>query len=83
MTRNVKRSFDRNYKFIDKVVKKVTLKKLKLMGVDFVLRADNTIVSDRNKDVENVYNTTMVEVIAMFNRVGGSVKLLKKLYNMK
>lgn len=82
MNRTVKRSLERNNKLLDKIVIKMTIKRLKTLGIDFV-RSGDKLISTRNKDVENVYNATMTEVLARFNKTNGSTKDMKRIYNMK
>lgn len=82
MNRKVKRSIEHNEKALTSIVQRMLIRRLKQLGIDFIRKGDK-IISTRNKDVETLYNRTMMDVMVDFERVGGKLSLLKRFYNMK
>lgn len=80
MNRTVKRAIKRHDKDITSLVRKVTIKRLKSLDIDYVSHGDN-IVSTRNKDVERIYNEVMIEILALMNRYQGKFHIIKQIYN--
>lgn len=80
MNRTVRRAIQKYDKGITSLVRKVTIRRLKAQNIDYVVD-DDRIVSTRQKDVERVYNSTMLEILANMNRANGDFSLVKKLYD--
>lgn len=79
MNRLIRRALKKHNNEITRIVKQATVRRLKYFEIDFSIHGDN-IISTRAKDVEDVYNATMTQVIADFNRVGGKLDKLKQIY---
>ncbi len=79
MNRLIRRALKKNNDEVTRIVKQATVRRLKHFDIDFTIH-DDRIVSTRAKDVEDVYNATMTQVIADFNRVGGKLDKLKQIY---
>lgn len=81
MNRLIRRALKKNDKAITKIVRNMTIRRLKEHDIDYNIVLDN-IISTRAKDVQDIYNATMTQVIADFNRCGGSLHKLKQIYNL-
>lgn len=79
MNRNVRRAIKKYDKSITSLVRRITIKRLKKREIDFVIHGDR-IVSTHQKEVEQIFNGTMLEVISNISKANGDFNLVKQLY---
>lgn len=82
MNRELKRKLHRYDKLITRIARKLTMKKLKELEIDYTVVEDR-IISTRQKDVERTFNQMMMVAVSDFTQSNGNIKLLKELYNLK
>jgi uncharacterized protein YdcH (DUF465 family) len=82
MNRHWKRLINKHNKLITRIARKETMAQLKEREIDFTIEND-TIISLRQKEVSNVYDTAMVNAVRVFVNCNGNIGLVKKLYNIE
>lgn len=82
MNRELKRKLHRYDKLITRIARKLTMKRLKELEIDYTVVEDR-IISTRQKDVERTFNQMMMVAVSDFTQSNGNIKLLKELYNLK
>lgn len=82
MNRHWKRLINKNHKLITRIARKITMEELKKKEIDFTVEGD-TIISLRQKEVTNIYDTAMLEAVRSFVTTNGNLTLIKKVYNIQ
>lgn len=82
MNRKIKRALKKNEKELTSIAQRILIRNLKALDIDFI-RSGDKILSNRNRDVERLYDQCMMEVIVDFQRLDGSLHKLKQFYGYK
>lgn len=82
MNRKIKRAVAANEVVLTRIAQNLLVRMLKKLSIDYV-RVGNTIMSDRNLDVERLYDKALMEVMVTFEQLDGNVSNTKKFYGYK
>lgn len=81
MNRKYKRALIKYDKELSKAAVKLTKKRLKEENIDYVIASDQTILSTRDKDVQRIYDDSMLTIITLFYRFEGDIHKTLKFIN--